>query len=191
MPRLITALLLVSACSGAPAEPAPSRVNAVAKTSVDARAIDSFCEVHTKAEQARPFQYPSLDAPPPPSTGWRWVSLWATWCGPCIAEMPMLAKWKDKLAGMGKQVDLQLISVDDSVEIIERFQAKHPELSVGKLRATSPSAMGPWLPQVGLDQGAPIPIHVFIDPEGRTRCVRTGAIDPGDFDTVRAILDGA
>lgn len=189
--RRATLFVLLLACSGAPAEPAPSRVNAVAKATPDPRRIASFCEVHAGADQAKPFQYPPMDTPPAPTKSWRWVSLWATWCGPCIAEMPMLSKWKARLAEQGKPVDLQLISVDDTADVVERFKVKHPELDVGSLRAHSAAAMGGWLPQIGLDAGAPIPIHVFVDPEGRTRCVRTGAIDPGDYDTVKAILDGA
>jgi thiol-disulfide isomerase/thioredoxin len=55
------------------------------------------------------------------------LDLWATWCGPCVAERPMLAeayaKWKSK------GFDIISIGFDSDVEVERRFLASRPELS--------------------------------------------------------------
>ena len=43
---------------------------------------------------------------------------------------------------------------------------------------------------LGLDRGAAIPIHVFVDPQQRVRCVRVGAVSEPDYKTVEHLLQG-
>jgi thiol-disulfide isomerase/thioredoxin len=187
-----TLLIVLAACSGDAAPQAGKpRVDAVAAAKVEPRKIEGFCERHDGPEAAKPFVYPPMDTPAPgASPNWRWINVWATWCGPCIAEMPSLLKWSEKLAAAGQPVDLTFVSVDDSADIVKRWKVKHPELAVGDLRIQSAGATGSWLQQLGLDAATAIPLHVFVDPQNRIRCVRSGAIDPGDFDIVKAVLAG-
>jgi thiol-disulfide isomerase/thioredoxin len=189
----LTALCAITACAGSEtgSKPLERRVDAVAPAKVDAAKVAGFCEQHATAQDAKPFSWPKLDgAAPTPASGWRWVSVWATWCGPCIAEMPQLLKWKQKLADSGQPVDLSFVSADDSPAVVRAWQAKHPELPMGDLRIATKDELAPWLTTLGLDPSVAIPLHVFIDPQGRTRCVRTGAIDQGDFELVRGVLSG-
>ena len=189
--RTLTLLLLVACSGGAPEAPQKPRVDAVAVAKVDPQKIAGFCERHDDAASAKSFAWPAMDTPAPTSTGsWRWVNVWATWCGPCVAEMPSLLKWKDKLASQGMKVDLSFVSVDDRPELVTAWKAKHPDLGVGDLRATNTASTSAWLTQSGLDAGAAIPLHFFVDPENKVRCVRSGAIDPGDFEVVKAVLSG-
>jgi thiol-disulfide isomerase/thioredoxin len=53
------------------------------------------------------------------------VHFWATWCPPCVEEIPALSKFWDQY---GKRDDLTLyaISVDKSWKIIDGFAAKNP-----------------------------------------------------------------
>jgi len=56
------------------------------------------------------------------------MNLWATWCPPCVAEMPTLAKLAQ--AYQGKPVAVVAVSVDQpkDVDKAKAFIAKHPPL---------------------------------------------------------------
>lgn len=57
------------------------------------------------------------------------VNLWATWCGPCVIEMPTLAKLAADY--QGKPVEIVAISVDrpDDADKARAFIAKHAPLT--------------------------------------------------------------
>lgn len=57
------------------------------------------------------------------------VNLWATWCAPCVLEMPTLAKLA--AAYEGKPVEVVAISVDspDAADKAKAFIAKHAPLA--------------------------------------------------------------
>lgn len=57
------------------------------------------------------------------------VNLWATWCGPCVIEMPTLAKLAAEY--QGKPVEIVAISVDrpDDADKARAFIAKHAPLA--------------------------------------------------------------
>lgn len=57
------------------------------------------------------------------------LNLWATWCGPCIREMPALGKVSDDLAG---QVTVILASDEDFTRIKEFSQKKLTGITVVK-----------------------------------------------------------
>jgi thiol-disulfide isomerase/thioredoxin len=187
-PLLFAAL---AACAGGGPEPAaPSRTASVAASKATDKAVEGFCEVVATEATAKPFLMPPLaEEGPPVGNGWRWVNVWATWCGPCVAEMPMVLKWRDRLKEQGHPTELVLLSVDDKPELLAPYYAKHPDQPKGP-RAQGAAVLPAWLESNGLDPGAAIPLHFFVDPEGRTRCVRTGAIDPGDFEVVKKIVGG-
>lgn len=48
------------------------------------------------------------------------VNFWATWCPPCVEEMPSLQKLQEVLGDKGLHV--LAISVDDNLEDVEKFQ---------------------------------------------------------------------
>jgi thiol-disulfide isomerase/thioredoxin len=189
-------LVMALGCSGgevAPEGKPRSRFDAVL---VDPNAKvtppDEFCETFATAETAKPFVPPVLDSAAwKPQTGWRWVNVWATWCGPCVAEMPRLASWRDKLEKDGKPVDLVFLSVDAEQGLVDRFYQKDPGKGLPpSVRIGDVATLPAWLDTLGLDAGTPIPIHLFLDEEGRTRCIRTGAISENDYAAVKGVLGG-
>ncbi|MBA3822232.1 MAG: TlpA family protein disulfide reductase [Deltaproteobacteria bacterium] len=167
----------------------PSRVNG-AKTAVPVGATSAaFCDVHPAAAAAVPFQLPALAAGTLPAAGkgWRWINVWATWCKPCVEELPRLARWRDKLGAAGMPIELAFVSVDESDAVVNAFRELHPE-TPPSLRLAAADQQGAWFVALGLDAAAPIPVHVFVDPAGKTRCVRAGGVREQDFAAVERLL---
>ncbi|MEZ0314366.1 MAG: TlpA family protein disulfide reductase [Myxococcota bacterium] len=146
-----------------------------------------FCDVHSEGAEAPSFSYPELAEPAPtPSRAWRWINVWATWCAPCVAEMPLLERWRQRLGQQGKAVDLVYLSVDDDAAAVAAFRETN---GVGRgPRVRAMDALTPWLTMLGLDSAASIPIHIFVDPNGKVRCVRRGALEAHHFDDVAQLV---
>lgn len=132
---------------------------------------------------------PGETVPAVPSDRWVWVNLWATWCGPCRREMPLLLSWQKQLVKEGDAVDLWFLSVDEREADLTRFLSENPGVAPGtSLRLTSPTGLDRWL--AGFP-GAPtgsIPLQVIAAPGGRVRCVRAGSLRDADYPIVRALL---
>jgi thiol-disulfide isomerase/thioredoxin len=192
---LLVALLFGAGCDRGGAEkkepPATGdRVDSVVAGQDKQVSVEEFCDVRAKsAAAAPPLDLPALAGgqAAPGKGSWRWVNLWATWCKPCIEEMPHLAKWQKDLAAKGLRFDLVFVSVDDSDDLVTRFRERHPD-APPSLRLADPDALPKWLAAIGLGESAPIPVHVFVDPDDRVRCVRAGGVKERDLPAVRAIL---
>jgi thiol-disulfide isomerase/thioredoxin len=151
--------------------------------------LDEFCDVRGEGAGAKRFVPPALAAGAIPSGGgWKWINLWATWCKPCIEEMPMLARWKTELEKDGLSYQPVFVSVDIDDATVASYRQAHPMPE--SLRLAQPDALPSWLTQIGLDANATIPIHLFVDGEGRVRCARAGSLREKDLDAVRQILAG-
>ena len=153
----------------------------------------AWCDVHADAGAAEPFSWPELDgaATPPSSGGWTWVNAWATWCKPCLEEMPRLAEWEVKLQREVGPGAIRYLSLDATAAAVERFDAANPALAAiaGDLRIADAAQMDPWVEGLGLEpSSAALPVHVFIDAGGRVRCVTMGGISEGGYATVRGVL---
>lgn len=190
---VLVAPLCALGCDDGPAASVsapPERVNAV-RAHGRPPSVSDFCDVHADASDAKVFAWPALadgaTAPRVTPGRWRWVNLWATWCHPCVTEMPMVFSWKDRLTAAGQPLDVQLLSVDGSNDEVEQYRALHAEVN-GTVRMAESGAVSAYLASLGLDNAASVPVHVFVDPAGKVRCVRSGAISEDDFDDVQLVL---
>lgn len=98
------------------------------------------------------------------------VNFWATWCGPCITEMPVLRDTSRQLAG---QVTFLGINVQDNEENALEFLQ---ELDVTYDQARDPLAE--YFTEVG---GFGMPTTLLIDEAGTIVYRHTGAIEAAEL----------
>jgi thiol-disulfide isomerase/thioredoxin len=109
------------------------------------------------------------------------VNLWATWCAPCVAEMPTLARLAAEYAG--KPVAVVPVSVDTAGEVdkAKAFVAQHPPLAFySDPQMKLPFALKP--------QAAGMPTTVIYGPDGLERGRISGGADWSGADA-RALID--
>lgn len=171
---------------GAAPKPPTSRFEAVSAKAPAGDGLAGFCDVRAEPGQGKPFTLPALEGTAPPASDKpQWINLWATWCKPCVEEMPMIGSWQKQLAGENKPIVVGFVSVDEKAEQVETFRAQHPNLPPSA-RLQDPASLGPLVAALGLDSGAGLPIHVFVEPGNHVRCVRAGAITESHY----AIVSG-
>ena len=103
------------------------------------------------------------------------VNFWATWCLPCIKELPALEEAWQKL--QKRDVVLVAVNMGDTPERIRRFLARRP-VSFPILMDAGSQTSTPW--QI---QG--LPTTYVVGPDGR---IHYGAIGDRDWSS-DAILD--
>ncbi len=103
------------------------------------------------------------------------ISYWATWCPPCIAELPSIEKL---YADYGEQVNFILITNEDP-EVVTRFlEKKQYDLPVFNPRMQTPEAL--------FDRS--IPTNYVIDGKAKVIIKETGVAD-WDSEKVRGVLE--
>jgi thiol-disulfide isomerase/thioredoxin len=184
--------IALGACDTKGAKPSGipvSRTDGAKVSTGQTATAEAFCDVHAADDKAAPFHWPELAAgstAPAAQATWRWINVWATWCEPCVEEMPRIAAWRDKLAATGKHVDLAFVSVDDSDADIDAFRASHPG-TPPSIRIASADKRAAWLGSLHLIDGA-IPIQLFVSPANRVRCARAGGVREKDYGVVEKLL---
>ena len=99
------------------------------------------------------------------------VNFWATWCGPCVEEMPVL---RDAERQLGDQVVFLGINVQDAESNALDFLA---ELDVTYDQVRDP--MAEYFTAVG---GFGMPTTLLVDADGRIVYRHTGAIEADQLD---------
>ncbi len=182
--------LAAAACDKDSPAPPTSRVESASGVARKVASTESFCDVHTATDNGPMLSFPPLagtPAPPAQAGHWQWINVWATWCKPCVDELPRLARWHDKLVAAGRQVDFGFVSVDENDADVEAFRKAHPG-APASARLADPSKQTAWFTALGLDAGSPIPIHVFVSPTGHIRCARAGGVREQDYAAIERLL---
>jgi thiol-disulfide isomerase/thioredoxin len=95
------------------------------------------------------------------------LNIWATWCGPCVGEMPSIARLAKDPRLAGKGIRFVCVSTDDSSVKVRHF-LEGKDWSMTFLRAET-------LPEVFQTEG--IPATFLIAPDGRIAASEIGATD--------------
>lgn len=91
------------------------------------------------------------------------LNFWATWCGPCMAEMPHLATASAKLSEQKKPFEIICVSVDDDRDSVV-FAVKER-----KLPGTHTWDKGPDNPVTEMYNVRGLPTWYLLDPKGVIR----------------------
>ena len=160
------ALLWQHQASG-PALPAPTP-----STDPDAPYPDELPESFWQLSYAR------LDGQPLPLSAFKGrplvINFWATWCPPCVKELPMLDSFARRMAPQGWQV-LGLAS--DQLAAVQQFLKASPV----SFHVALSDADGIHLArQLGNTAGG-LPFSVVIDAQGRVRTRKMGALQEAEL----------
>jgi peroxiredoxin len=114
----------------------------------------------------------------------RVINLWATWCGPCVAELPELVTMHRMYRG--RKFELVTISMDDLAKQEDALKVlldNHASTTNYILSSTDRDAFAQALDQ---EWPGPVPYTLVIAPGGKVLYRKTGAIDP--LELKRAIV---
>ena len=107
------------------------------------------------------------------------VNLWATWCAPCVAEMPSLANLSQALAPVDIAV-LPLSSDRGGAQTVEIWYREHGISALPVLLDPKGAIARAW-------NARGIPTTVLVDREGMGRARLEGAADWASPDAARLI----
>ena len=102
------------------------------------------------------------------------VNFWATWCAPCLQEMPMLVEAQKAHGAHGLQiVGIAMDETEPVARMSERLQLNYPVMAGGEEIAKAMDALG--------DELGALPFSVLIAPDGRILDKRSGALSAGEL----------
>jgi thiol-disulfide isomerase/thioredoxin len=155
-------LLLLAACRDAPPADQPAQAEAEPGEADRSRAGSPAPEVTFEDPDGQPARFSDFRGTP------LLVNLWATWCAPCVAEMPTL----DALAERERD-RLQLLTISEDLNGRDKIEAFLGERRFRHLEA--------WLdPQMELMAAmgvTTLPTTILYDAQGREVWRVTGAED--------------
>lgn len=112
------------------------------------------------------------------------VNLWATWCGPCTAELPELVEINRMYRGRG--LKLATISMDDPekrADALKVLQEHHVAAANFILATSNRDAFAQALDK---EWPGPVPYTILVAPGGKVVYRKSGSIDP--LELKRAIV---
>jgi thiol-disulfide isomerase/thioredoxin len=121
--------------------------------------------------QPAAYDWPVLDLKDEPVSFSRFkgktvfLNIWATWCPPCVKEMPSIARLAENPRLRDKGIEFVCVSVDESTDMVRRFLGGRT-WSMTFFRTEK-------LPAVFMTGG--IPATFLITPDGRIAAAQVGA----------------
>jgi len=131
---------------------------------------------------APPLSLPDLDGANHRLEEWRGsvlvVNFWASWCPPCIHEIPDLVRFQSRYADQGLVVvGVGVDAVRPLGNVRRSLGINYPVLVLDE--ADSPALLAEWGNHDGF-----IPYTVVVDRDGRVHYTHRGVLDGETFDAV-------
>ncbi|MEE8542827.1 MAG: TlpA disulfide reductase family protein [Gammaproteobacteria bacterium] len=109
------------------------------------------------------------------------INFWATWCAPCLREIPLLIEYQESHRDRSVQVVGIAVDRPDPVHaFMEDLEFNYPVL-IGVADAMDAAAA------FGVDFFA-LPFSVFTDTQGHILGVHTGELHAEDLDALQSVL---
>jgi thiol-disulfide isomerase/thioredoxin len=107
------------------------------------------------------------------------INLWATWCGPCQAELPHFEKFYERVKGRS---DIQVLTfdLDEDLGLVEPFM---------KEKGYTFPVLPAYSTVVSLLDGFAIPQNWLVDPKGIWRWKQIGFVGGSDADFEKELLE--
>ena len=182
--RLLLPLLFAFGLAGCGAEPAADNASAPAAASKERPPTGRLDRSHAGTQApAALFEDPAgepvslADFQGKPLL----VNLWATWCGPCVVEMPTL----DALAG--REGDLQVLAVSQDMAGREKVDAFFAQRDFAALEAYLDPSLSLMM-EMKVDT---LPTTILYDAKGREVWRMTGMEDWTGSRAARLLKEGA
>lgn len=107
------------------------------------------------------------------------INFWATWCAPCLREIPLLKSFHDEQPSI-QVVGIAVDRLEPVLEFAEEVDFNYPVL-VGEAEAMNAAAA------FGVKVFA-LPFTVFASAEGAILGIRTGEIHPEHLENLAAVV---
>ena len=105
------------------------------------------------------------------------VNFWATWCAPCVEEMPSLSRLNDKMKG--KPFKIVAVNIGEKPEVIRQFLKKIPA-NFEILLDSDSQAVRDWKVYA-------YPSNYVIDRQGKIRLAYRGALQWDSNDIINSL----
>jgi thiol-disulfide isomerase/thioredoxin len=110
------------------------------------------------------------------------INFWASWCPPCVEEMPMLSAFNQKIdSNTVQMVGIGIDSPSNLRQFLEKATVSYPIL-LGGLEGSD------WMKRLGNLQGA-LPYTVILNPDGKILLTKLGKISEKELESVILLKD--
>ena len=113
------------------------------------------------------------------------LNFWATWCGPCVAELPIFEKLN---AAGNPDVEVVLVSLDmdldpDPAKVYKFIKKKNIKSTVYLLNEADPNS---WIDKIDKEWSGAIPATIVINKQTAKRIFVGKQVHEGDLEKIIA-----
>ena len=109
------------------------------------------------------------------------VNFWATWCGPCVKELPYF----DQLTvhAVGTKTKVLLVSLDFAEHLDSKVIPFVAERGLkSEVMLMDEAKPNKWIPRVSTDWSGAIPATLFVNTQKKTRHFCEGSFNEGELE---------